>query len=104
MSHNTAEAHFRLMLLLMMVFFCAEIVLDGLWRFGYTASKIGNGMTRDIFMALFGVAIGIFRGLKPDGEGGDSAENRTVFQTGGETPKIERDGSRPLGLGDLAGR
>ena len=60
------EKHFLLMVGLMLLFFFMSIGADALVAFGVVNSRIGGEMPSQAFMAFFGIALGIFRGMKPD--------------------------------------
>ena len=72
-SSGSMEQHFLLSIYLMLFFFLADYATDALVAFKLTTVKIGSTLARDSFLAFFGVAIGIFRGMgeggKPDGSG-----------------------------------
>lgn len=67
------ESHFQICVYLMVFFFLADLSTDALIAFKVTAVKIGGTRAADTFLALFGVALGIFRGMhgdsKPNGSG-----------------------------------
>jgi hypothetical protein len=61
--NSDLEAHFKLCVYLMLFFFGVDFMSDALVQFGLTHSKIMGGTAHDTFMAFFGIAIGIFRGM-----------------------------------------
>ncbi len=77
-TYGTMEQHFQVSLYLMLFFFCVDYAADSLVAFGLTTVKIGGTLGRDSFLAFFGVAIGIFRGMsgeqKPDGKAAGASE------------------------------
>lgn len=66
---SSQQNHFSVMLVLMMFFFVVDYAADFAFLFGYTTAKVGNGLSRDAFMACWGVAMGIFRGMPPAKDG-----------------------------------
>lgn len=70
---GTMESHFQICIYLMVIFFVADLATDALIAFKVTSVKIGGTRAADTFLALFGVALGIFRGMhgdsKPNGSG-----------------------------------
>lgn len=57
------EQHFQVSLYLMLFFFCVDYAADAMFVMGLTTAKVGNSLARDSFLAFFGIAIGIFRGM-----------------------------------------
>lgn len=62
-SYGSMEQHFQVSLYLMLFFFFVDYAADGLFVIGLTPAKIGNSLARDSFMAFFGIAMGILRGM-----------------------------------------
>lgn len=76
---GSMEQHFLLCVYLMLFFFLADVATDALVAFKVTEMKICGTLARDTFLALFGVAIGIFRGMnadRPDGDAGASGSDK----------------------------
>ena len=67
----TAEKHFNLVVLLMLFFFTVNYAGDVLFAMGLTSVKVGGNVAHDAFLAFFGVAMGIFRGLMPIDKGNE---------------------------------
>lgn len=68
---GSMEQHFLLCVYLMVFFFCVDLATDALLAFGMTTTKIGGTRSADTFLALFGVALGIFRGMNADAPAGE---------------------------------
>ncbi len=66
---GTMEQHFQICVFLMVFFFCVDLATDALVAFHLTAVKIGGTRAADTFLALFGVALGIFRGMSGEPNG-----------------------------------
>ncbi len=63
---GSMEQHFLLCVYLMVLFFFVDLATDALLAFHLTTVKIGGTRAADTFLALFGVALGIFRGMNAD--------------------------------------
>lgn len=72
---GSMEQHFLLCIYLMIFFFIADIATDALLAFKLTTTKIGGTRAADTFMALFGVALGIFRGMNADNKPGADVDS-----------------------------
>lgn len=66
-SGNTQEAHFQMCLMLMILFFFVDLGTSALVAFHMTTAQIGGGTAHDAYVAFFGISLGIFRGMQPDG-------------------------------------
>ncbi len=63
---QTQQAHFLLMIYLMLFFFLVDLGTQTLYAFHLTAAQIGGTLAHDAYLAFFGIALGIFRGMTPD--------------------------------------
>ena len=61
------ETHFRFMLGLMMMFFFVNIGLQMMAALHVPAPPDALTMSHDAFLECFGIAMGIFRGMMPQG-------------------------------------
>ena len=62
------ESHFQIAVYLMLVFFVVDLASDLLQALHIVPIKIGGSTARDGFMQFFGLAMGIGRGMLPDGK------------------------------------
>lgn len=66
-SDATMETHFKVCLYLMLLFFFVDLGTSALLALHITEVQIGGGESHDAYIAFFGIALGIFRGMTPQG-------------------------------------
>jgi hypothetical protein len=66
-SDGTQEQHFVVCLYLMLLFFFVDMGTSALVALHITTMQIGGGEAHDAYIAFFGIALGIFRGMTPQG-------------------------------------
>jgi hypothetical protein len=64
-ADSTVEAHFMICLYLMIFFFLVDLGTSALVALHITMVQIGGGEAHDAYIAFFGIALGIFRGMTP---------------------------------------
>lgn len=65
-SATSIERHFNIMIILMLTFLVIDLSTDALIAFKIIEMKIGDSHAHSAFMACFGIALGIFRAMKPE--------------------------------------
>lgn len=66
-NNPSAEQHFLICLYLMLLFFFVDLGTSALLALHITEVQIGGGESHDAYIAFFGIALGIFRGMTPQG-------------------------------------
>ncbi len=84
MGKDQTEQHFLIMIYLMLAFFAVNIgleLLDGVKPQAVSVTAINTA--HDAFLAFFGIAIGMFRGMVPQGAVNDTSNPaaRTIVTT-----------------------
>lgn len=66
--NDLTEKHFVMMLYLMLVFFCVDMGLEILAGLKILSAPNAITTAHDSFIAFFGIAVGMFRGMAPQGK------------------------------------
>lgn len=64
---DQTEKHFQIMIYLMLVFFCVNMGLEIMASVKIAVAPSAIATAHDAFLSFFGVAIGMFRGMTPQG-------------------------------------
>lgn len=64
---DQVEQHFLIMIYLMMTFFFVNVGLEVLAGKGIVTTGTASSTSHDAFIAFFGIAVGMFRGMQPQG-------------------------------------
>lgn len=79
---STMEQHFLICIYLMLLFFFVDLGTSALTALHITSVQIGGGEAHDAYIAFFGIALGIFRGMTPaGGEFPANAETKMTTET-----------------------
>ncbi len=71
--NDLTEKHFVMMIYLMLVFFCVDMGLELLAGLKIVVAPNAITTAHDSFLAFFGIAVGMFRGMMPQGSIGDTS-------------------------------
>jgi hypothetical protein len=64
---DQTEKHFQIMIYLMLVFFCVDMGFEIAQGLKILSAPIAINTAHDAFLTFFGIAVGMFRGMVPQG-------------------------------------
>ena len=71
--NDQTEKNFQMMIYLMLVFFCVDMGFEILAGLNILSAPQAITTAHDSFIAFFGIAVGMFRGMAPQGSIGDTS-------------------------------
>ena len=85
------EEHLWLCVRLMLFFFLLDYTAEVLLAFKVTTIKIGGAVAHDAYIAFFGLAMGIFRGMLPTSPAPGVTATQTVTTEVKETHEVSKE-------------